>query len=293
MTSIFFRTAAAVALVSSSVLAGCAANTGAIDDDMAEETNDELSAAGQELLGSYEDDSGAFRSLVLTTKKVGKRNAFVATVDTGIRCITTPCPSSETIEGTFTAGKKTITFYSTTASSSAQHLLGKYKYLVQGEKFTLMRDGSEQSLAKVSDASEIWPSDATKLVAEVSGGFMPPPPPGSSCSNGATYSLDRAARKLTWTRCEFNGRGPRTLKSGTTALSNKDVKAVDDAMNSLRVSNANICGADKPFQTITVSTPEGDKKYVDDFYSCRGGDSIYVDNIGNIFSALDSISGGD
>ena len=141
---------AALALVAAGSLAGCAADTSSTDADegVAEESSDELNAAGKALIGSYTDDTGAFQGLVLTSKKVGQRNEFFADVDTGLRCITTPCPTFQRIEGTFTAGSKTITLYSTTASIPAQHLLGKYNYVVQGDKLTLTRKNFSQSLAK-------------------------------------------------------------------------------------------------------------------------------------------------
>ncbi len=145
----FFALATA-SLFATVALTGCAADTGetADADEEVEETADELTAAGKKLIGTYEDDSGAFKTIVLTAIQVGNANRFSADVDTGIRCITTPCPSSEHIEGTFTAGPKTITFRSTTASANSKHLLGQYKYLVQGDKFSIFRKGFAQSLAK-------------------------------------------------------------------------------------------------------------------------------------------------
>jgi hypothetical protein len=148
-----YRFGSLVALVAVSALAGCAAE--ATDDvadvggDMAETSDTEaLTQAGKALIGEYTDDTGAFRRLVLTAEKVGQANKFIADVDTGIRCITTPCPSSLTIEGTFTAGTKTITFKVPGKPNAASHLLGKYNYIVQGEKFSLFRKGFAQSLAK-------------------------------------------------------------------------------------------------------------------------------------------------
>jgi hypothetical protein len=129
-------------------LPGCAVDAPAADDADVEESSDELTAAGKALIGSYQDDTGAFRGLVLTTQKVGQGNKFFADVDTGIVCITTPCPSSERIEGTFTAGPKTITLRAPTASNFSKHLLGQYKYLVQGDKFSLIRKDFAQSLEK-------------------------------------------------------------------------------------------------------------------------------------------------
>ena len=135
-------------VVSSSALTGCAADAALVDDAALGESSDELTAAGKALIGAYQDDTGAFRGLVLTNEKVGPRNKFFADVDTGVRCITTPCPSSERIEGTFSASPTMITLRSTTASSFSQHLLGQYKYLVQGDKLSLSRKDFAQSLAR-------------------------------------------------------------------------------------------------------------------------------------------------
>jgi hypothetical protein len=156
-----FFALATCSILSAGALTGCAADTGeTADGEDVEETADELSTAGKALIGSYKDDSGAFRGLVLTAEKLGQRNKFFADVDTGVRCITTPCPSSERIEGTFTAGSKTITFRSTTASAFAQHLLGQYKYLVQGDKFSMTRRNFAQSLEKTGSYCSA-PSDCS------------------------------------------------------------------------------------------------------------------------------------
>lgn len=141
-----------VALVGLSIVSfaavGCAADTNEdTDGDVAAE-GDEITAAGRALIGSYKDDSGSFRTLVLTAEAVGQANKFSADVDTGIRCVRAPCPSAEHIEGTFTAGSKTITLKSTTASQHSKHLLGTYNYLVQGSKLSLIRKNFSQSLAK-------------------------------------------------------------------------------------------------------------------------------------------------
>jgi hypothetical protein len=278
----------ALALVSVGSI-GCAADTSPEGDGTdVEESADELTAAGKALIGSYKDDSGAFKSLVLSSTKAGQRNAFSADVDTGIRCIKAPCPSSEHIEGTFTAGSKTITLYSTTASGFSKHLLGKYNYLVQGAKFSLSRKDFAQSLERLAD---IWPSDATKLVAKQSGGFMPPPPAGSTCTNQHEYSLTLATRKLSYSSCEFNGNLPRHLKTGTVTLTSAQLAKVNAAMNAVEIATRDICGADKPFETLTVSSPAGDKKYVDSFYSCQGGENVYIDNIGGVFGALRDAAG--
>lgn len=146
--NIFFTSLVAIALSSTAAITGCAADTSADEDVAVEESEEELTKAGTALIGSYKDDSGKFHGLILTNVKQGQANEFIADVDTGIRCFTTPCPSSERITGTFTAGTKTITLKSSTASALVQPLLGKYNYLVQGKKFSIWRKGYTQSLEK-------------------------------------------------------------------------------------------------------------------------------------------------
>lgn len=140
---------AALSCANVALVAGCTADAGADDDEAIVEEAD-LTAAGKALIGSYKDDSGTFRGLILTATKAGQANEFIADVSTGIVCVTAPCPSEERITGTFTAGTKTITFKSSTASSHAKHVLGTYKYTVQGSKFSLQRKNFAQSLEKVT-----------------------------------------------------------------------------------------------------------------------------------------------
>jgi hypothetical protein len=138
---------AALSLSSLALVAGCASATDDVDD--VGEGESDLSAAGKALIGSYTDDSGTFRGLILTATKAGQANEFIADVSTGIVCVTTPCPSSERITGTFTAGTKTINLKSSTASQHSQHILGRYNYTVQGDKLSLSRKNFAQSLEKV------------------------------------------------------------------------------------------------------------------------------------------------
>jgi len=155
---------AALSLSTLLAASGCATETAADDDDVAEESEADLTKAGKALIGSYKDDSGSFRGLILTANQVGPANEFIADVSTGIVCIKAPCPSSEKIKGTFTAGTKTITLRSTTASAAVQHLLGKYNYVVQGDKLSLSRGKKfVQSLEKVesycSESSDCYAQD--------------------------------------------------------------------------------------------------------------------------------------
>ena len=48
-----------------------------------------------------------------------------------------------------------------------------------------------------------------------------------------------------------------------------------------------ICGADKPMKTLKVTVGGVETEYKDSFYACQGG-ATYIDNIGAVFSALNS-----
>jgi hypothetical protein len=132
----------------------------------------------------------------------------------------------------------------------------------------------------------IWPASATKLVASVSGGFMAPPPAGSTCQlSQQKYTLDVASKTLAWEVCERTAAGPYAMTKGSKVIGAADYAAVDAAMDALTISKGDICGADKPYEKLEVTTPAGTKTYIDSFYSCQGN-GTYVDNIGGVFAAL-------
>ncbi len=133
----------------------CAANTDAAEaSSPAEEA---LTAAAEKLIGSYEHQAGSIHGLVLTGEKVGQQAKFFADVDTGIRCNRAPCPSAERIEGTWSAGEKSITLRSETATGFVAHLLGKYKYEREGRTLLLAKDGDEH---RVTEATSYCAADA-------------------------------------------------------------------------------------------------------------------------------------
>jgi hypothetical protein len=144
------RLASLFAILVASTVAACAVDASDTTDGTEDVSQDDaLTAAGKALVGAYTDDSGAFKGLVLTSERVGQGAKFFADVDTGIRCIKAPCPSTVRIEGIYTAGTKTITLrLDPNANKLGARLAGKYNYLVQGEKFSLSRKGFAQSLAK-------------------------------------------------------------------------------------------------------------------------------------------------
>ncbi|HSO38177.1 MAG TPA: hypothetical protein VLT33_36870 [Labilithrix sp.] len=133
----------------------------------------------------------------------------------------------------------------------------------------------------------IWPATATKLVAESpGGGFAPPAPPGSNCAIGKQkYSLDRATRVMTSEICELSG-GKLLLKSATTTITAAELLKINKAMDAVKIATQDMCGADKPFLSIKVTTPAGEKTYTDSFYRCQGGNRTYVDGIDGVFGAM-------
>lgn len=156
MSSKLLRSVAVLGVVASVFAVGCASE---IADNASDETESDLTAAGQAMMGAYEGQGGPFQHLVLTAVSNGSANQFFAEVDTGVRCFTTPCPSSARIDGTFTATKRTITLKSSSAPDLAKHLLGKYSYTLEGGKLTLTRKGVDTSTLERGDSYCQQPAD--------------------------------------------------------------------------------------------------------------------------------------
>ena len=318
-------------------LQGCAADAPADEADAekaekaeeAETSAAELTANAKKIVGAFHGASTArpptFEGIVFA-----QNGTFFADLDTGIRCITAPCPSSAHLEGTFSATKSYIRL-TAKAGTPSSDFYGRYKYTLNGDKLSFARTASGttwlQSLGKeisycaaAADCggqglihpmcapggwscsaantcafkcgglpvdSSLWPASATKLVAESpGGGFTPPAPPGSTCAVGKQkYTLDRATKVMTSEICELSG-GKLALKTATTTITSSELGQITTAMNKVTVATQDMCGADKPFLSITVTTPEGDKNYTDSFYRCQGGDRTYVDNIDGVFGAM-------
>jgi len=138
---------------------GCSASSEDTGDGVTDEAEGELSAAGQKVVGSYKNDgttaSGNLRALVL--KSDGK---FFADIDTGVRCVVAPCPSNERIEGTFTAGAKTVTLRAPGASARAKGYLGRFRYTRTDSSIELSKSSHTMELAVVesycTEANDCW-----------------------------------------------------------------------------------------------------------------------------------------
>ena len=130
--------------------AGCSVATSEDANATGEDAEELVNEGAAPLVGTFKDDSGSFHKLVLSDKSFRNGNKFTADVSTGIVCVVAPCPSAAHIEGWFTAGSKTITLRAD-EPGFAEHLLGKYRWQLQGDKLTLTRAGFQQSLAKIAD----------------------------------------------------------------------------------------------------------------------------------------------
>ena len=142
-------------------------------------------------------------------------------------------------------------------------------------------------------ANKVWPSGVTKLVAKnAGGGFVRPGPTGSTCGRGmAIYTLELATKKLTSEVCEgTTDTAPLHVVKATRTLTAAQLSTVDAAMRDVKISKDDICGADKPFLTLAVTAAGATTVLADEFYSCRGGDTTYVSNIGGVFSAFRAIT---
>lgn len=321
---------------------GCAADADSIDDADAEEaaaSEDEINSASSALVGAFHGTGGSARPPTFQGLVFNADGSFFADVDTGIRCITAPCPSHVRLSGHYSATKRYVRL-TADKGAEASDFYGRYKYTLAGDALSLTRSGAaysgwsnalERATSYCAEANDCWsqnlihpmclggwvcggginnqsasqcgwqcgtfpppsndvyPSDATALVAQTSGGgFTPPPPPGSSCALGAAkYSLDVATRTVTYETCKFvDWQTPLTKESGSKVLTPGQLADVTDAAKAMSVTTQEICGADKPLLTVSVSSPsQGDKTYKDSFYACQG-DGPFVDGIDGVFAAF-------
>jgi hypothetical protein len=321
----------AVALTMAAWEQGCAVDTGAGDDSEVGVTEDDISKAAASLVGSYgrATQPGNAAALPAFTGLVLQANGkFFADIDTGVRCITTPCPSAERIEGSFRATKTSLTLTAAAGSAPSQSF-GKYTYRVGGRGLELTRQGWANTLPLVNsycaastDCDEqgiihpmcvgaftctasnacaykcgvmpvdnaVWPADALEVTATASGGFMAPAPAGSKCTlSHQRYTFTPATNTLRYETCANPGQGrPFELVTGTTVPNAAELRAIRSAAKLVVITKADICGADKPFEQLTVKTAAGTKSYTDSFYSCRGGQNAYIDNLGAVLSAFRS-----
>ncbi|MDB4980228.1 MAG: hypothetical protein JWM82_980 [Myxococcales bacterium] len=141
--------------------------------------------------------------------------------------------------------------------------------------------------------TKVWTADATKLVAKVLGdGFGPAPTPTAPCVRGFTYTLTMSDRKLSWRLCNDAAADPAmALRTGERVLSTAELAGVVAALDTVVVSHGTGCGADKSTETLTITTPAGERDFFDDFYACNATPGrTYVANIDSVFAALNALA---
>ncbi len=143
-------------------------------------------------------------------------------------------------------------------------------------------------------APAVFPTDATKVVAQASGSVSLPPS-GSECAFGAAaFSYDVAAQEITWQACNSPDLNkPYTLKRGITKLTSSSSAQLLAALKGLTVSSKQTCGPeDKAQLELSISsTSQGEQYYLDSNWACALPGFPFVDNIDGLFTALRSITG--
>jgi hypothetical protein len=132
------------------------------------------------------------------------------------------------------------------------------------------------------------PDGVTKIVFTSKGGFLGPGPDGSTCTAvDITYTVTLPAREFSWKICEATDAGPNAFRTGSRTLSAEEYATIDVTIRALKRQTMVQCGADKPSEQITFTSPSGDVTYLDDFYFCDANDTkIYVTGMEDVFSAM-------
>jgi hypothetical protein len=280
-----------------SVSTGCAvdANQETSGDDTG--AREDMLTAPSMLVGKYDGNSTI--SPRYTGIEFKANGTFVADIDTGIRCITTPCPSAVHLEGVFSASAKTLKLAPAAGKPKNATYHRDYSYSLNGSRLVLSSNqlsaanrNWSNSFNKVSGAT-LW-SGGTKLTAQSSGGFGPPVAPGSNCTPGfQVYSYDTAAGTLRVETCPvIDFSRPLLRKVVTKTLTSKEALIIEAAANKLTVVAKPVCIPifDAPTRSLEITNPGGTKRYSDTRDAC-GGNGVYVNDIGSIFTAMESVAG--
>jgi hypothetical protein len=107
-----------------------------------------INRSWEKVTGAYQGDAGIYGIVFESTPDVHGHH-FFADVDNGIRCITTPCPSTSRLEGYYTVTSKSLWLHVTSGDSGAFDYAGKYAWKSTGKGIALTKDGSTQNFSSV------------------------------------------------------------------------------------------------------------------------------------------------
>lgn len=136
----------AASVLTACAVAGCASDAADVaDDEVVDTSSDELHTS---LTGTW-NGGGTIVSLELTRQRAStlggwRGYVFNAVIDNGIRCITTPCPSTDEVSGVYRAdwGRMTLQSYDR-PSLAFSKILGNYRYSRRGSTLSLHKtDGT-------------------------------------------------------------------------------------------------------------------------------------------------------
>ncbi|MBI2390479.1 MAG: hypothetical protein HYV09_12895 [Deltaproteobacteria bacterium] len=141
----------ALLLASASTLfAGCAIQSEVADDEGTVSDSEDALGTTQ-LYGTWNAESGPIYTITFDkayAETLGgglKGKAFSATVDNGVRCITTPCPSTDEVGGVYklrNGSRLTLASYDKPSLVFSQYL-GDYRITLKGDLLTLKKtDGT-------------------------------------------------------------------------------------------------------------------------------------------------------
>ena len=174
---------------------------------------------------------------------------------------------------------------------------GKFK-TVQGVEIAsrkVLVVTSLKNLGVHTPGASVLTSDATVMIVEnKGGGFIAPPPAGSQCAVGAAkFTVDLANNEIAWTQClPKEPNAPFVPRTGTTRLSTSELRSLKTALAGVKVAKkTDLCGADKPLLTVTVTTPGATVEYADSFYSCQDPTRVHVDGVDAALAKLRDLAG--
>jgi hypothetical protein len=170
-----FAATAALALA----VAGCASDASDTPADEATDTSsDELHTS---LTGMW-TGGGTLVRLELTRERAStlggwRGYVFNATIDNGIRCITTPCPSTDEVSGVYRAdwGRMTLQSYDR-PSLAFSKILGSYRYSRRGNTLSLHKtDGTlDETLTRAQRCGRSYCGEGTVCCNPLMGICTPP-----------------------------------------------------------------------------------------------------------------------